>query len=75
MLSLTEPIYTQCGRYGGGIYVIDGYYSDRNYLNNNEIELLNKVTNIINNRSKDSLSLEELSLLNSIITKYKKPGD
>lgn len=25
ILSLTEPLYTQPGRYGGGVYVTDGY--------------------------------------------------
>lgn len=25
ILSRTQPIYTKCGRYGGGIYMLDAY--------------------------------------------------
>ena len=31
-LSLSEPIYTQAGRYGGGVYVLDDYYINRMYF-------------------------------------------
>ena len=44
-LSLKEPIYTRTGRYGGGIYVMDGYYIDRMYVSDEESEVLVKVFN------------------------------
>ena len=39
-LSLTEPIYTQTGRYGGGVYVMDNYIMDRMYMEDNELAVL-----------------------------------
>lgn len=32
-LSATQPIYTQPGRYHGGVYVVEGYSIDRMYMN------------------------------------------
>ena len=31
-LSIKEPIYTQSGRYGGGVYVIEGYFMSKQAL-------------------------------------------
>lgn len=33
ILSATEPIYTQPGRYSGGVYVVEGYYINNKYNN------------------------------------------
>jgi len=44
ILSATEPIYTQSGRYCGGVYVVDGYSVDRMYMDNAEIDVLKKYT-------------------------------
>ena len=42
-LSITEPIYTQCGRYDGGVYVTEGYKMDRMYMTDSELTVLNKL--------------------------------
>lgn len=31
-LSITEPIYTQSGKYTGGVYVVDVYFVERMYM-------------------------------------------
>lgn len=72
-LSLTEPIYTQCGRYGGGVYVMDGYVKDRMYMRESEIAVLRKLARFAENRSVCRLAPEELSELAGIISLYTKP--
>lgn len=42
-LSLTEPIYTKAGRYGGGVYIMDGYSVDRMYMAEEELDVLRKL--------------------------------
>ena len=58
------------GRYNGGVYVIDGFYLDRMYMNDSEIALLKKINA---ERVKLSLSFEETETLNKIIMSYQKP--
>ncbi len=70
-LSLTEPIYTRTGRYGGGIYVMDGYYIDRMYISDEESEVLVKVLNFA--VSQDALDSNDVHVLRHIIDKYTKP--
>ncbi len=40
ILSGFEPIYTQCGRYTGGVYMLDGCRTDRKFLDPEETSLL-----------------------------------
>lgn len=70
-LSLKEPIYTRTGRYGGGIYVTDGYYIDRMYMSDEESKVLVKIFNFA--VSHDALDSNELQALRHIIEKYTKP--
>jgi predicted DNA-binding transcriptional regulator YafY len=44
LLSISEPIYTQVGRHGG-VYIMDGYTIDRMYMEDIEIQVLQKVGN------------------------------
>ena len=41
-LSLEYPIYTVQGK-GGGIYVLENFHPDRNYLNEKQTELLERL--------------------------------
>lgn len=43
ILSLSEPIYTQSGRYGGGVYVTENYSIDRLYMSEEEENILRKL--------------------------------
>lgn len=73
ILSLNEPIYTQQGRYGGGVYVTDNYYFDRMYLTKSEIDVLKKIDDIAISKKSCILSDSELNILKKIISEYTKP--
>ena len=72
VLSGTEPIYTQFGKYGGGVYVVDGYYMDRMYMTDDELAVLQKLY-VSMNEEKALLTAEEKNLLKLIISQYSKP--
>ena len=72
-LSLTEPIYTQTGRYGGGVYVVEGYSINQLYLSESEISLLEKVCNFAEKQGKHAFSADELKRLRQIVSTYSKP--
>lgn len=73
ILSLSEPIYTRQGRYGGGVYVIDGFSSSRMYMNENELSVLQKILNGIDLGNILKLDTDEHQILKNIIKKYTKP--
>lgn len=72
VLSRTEPIFTQCGRYGGGVYVIEGYSIDRMYMTNAELDVLRKLY-IAADGDTALLTGAEKDLLRSLISQYSKP--
>lgn len=71
-LSYSEPIYTQTGRYRGGVYVVDTYTMDRMYMTEEEIRLMKKILSLTKNDSA-LLSPLEQELLSRIIVQYEKP--
>ena len=73
-LSITEPIYTQCGRYGGGVYVIDDYAISRMYMSDRELALLHKLASFAERKIVCNLTEDESSLLKTIIFHYTKPN-
>lgn len=73
VLSINEPIYTQCGRYGGGVYVTDNYSMNRMYMTDKELSVLHKLSTFAKNKSICDLSNEEIKLLKTIISQYTKP--
>ena len=72
VLSRTEPIYTQTGKYGGGVYVVDGFYINRMYMRDSEIDVLKKLY-IAADENSLLLTEDEKVLLNLIILRYSKP--
>lgn len=70
-LSLTEPIYTQPGRYGG-VYIVDGYCLDRMYMNDTEIGVLKKLYAYAENNM-SLLTSNEKKILELLILQYSKP--
>ena len=70
-LSRTEPIYTQFGKYGGGIYVVEGYSMDRMYMTDIELNVLKKLY-IAAEENQSLLTDEERNLLLLIISQYSK---
>lgn len=71
-LSRTEPIYTQFGKYGGGVYVVEGYYIDRIYMTNSELDVLKKLY-LSADKNETLLTNDEKNLLRLIISQYSKP--
>ena len=62
MLSLSYPLETIRGRYGGGVRVMDGYHMDQKYLKPEQHELLERLCT--------SLSGKDLAVINSIIKDF-----
>ncbi len=73
ILSTYEPIYTKRGKYDGGVYVVDSFSINRMYMNKEEITLLEKILNSIDNSVICKLEEKEYILLKFIITQYKRP--
>ncbi len=43
LLSLSYPIYTQKGRYDGGVYISEDYYLGKRYLNSEQQALVERL--------------------------------
>ena len=74
VLSVSEPIYTQCGRYDGGVYVMNDYVMNRMYMTDSEIDVLHKLLSSAKNKSICNLSEDEMKILDHIISCYTKPN-
>ena len=72
-LSYTEPIYTQSGRHAGGVSVVDGYYMNRMYMSEEEIAVLQKIADRVNQQRFGFLLPGEERTLEQIIRAYTKP--
>ena len=73
VLSITEPIYTQCGRYGGGVFVTDDYAMSKMYMTETELSVLQKVASFVESQAICILSKDECRVLRNIISQYTKP--
>lgn len=71
-LSSIEPIYTQCGKHGGGVYVMDGYFMDHVYMAEQELDVLQKLY-IAADENQSLLTDDEKNLLAHLISQYSKP--
>ena len=68
-LSLSYPIYTVCGRYGGGVFVDEDFYLGKQYLSPEQIAVLEQLSTKCDKKQQEVLS--------SIIKKFgrkKKEG-
>ena len=72
-LSLTEPIYTQTGRYAGGVYVVENYSGNQMYMSEKESEILHKLFDALVEQNNCLLTKIELDIFHSIVNKYTKP--
>ena len=72
VLSCSAPIYTQTGRYCGGVYVVDGYTMDRMYMEEYEIAVLQKICALAEEQQ-ELLSNHERSIIKRIIGNYSRP--
>lgn len=62
ILSLSYPIETKSGRYGGGVKVMDGFRLDRKYLKPEQEDLLSRLAS--------TLSGDDLTIMNSILKDF-----
>lgn len=72
ILSGTEPIFTKFGKYGGGVYVVDGYSIDRMYMTSPQIDVLKKLY-IATDKDPSLLTDDEKEQLRHLISQYSKP--
>lgn len=73
VLSLKEPIYTQTGRYNGGVYILNSYSTNRTYFSDEESGVMLRVLDILVNHKQIDLSDEDLIIVKRIVTSYTKP--
>lgn len=71
-LSITEPIYTQSGRYDGGVYVTKDYSISKMYMTEKELNVLHKLSKFADEKAVCELNVEENKLLKLIILQYTK---
>ena len=72
VLSTHYPVYTQVGRYMGGVYVLEGYTPDRMYMSEKEIGVLQKLLFFVQTMDL-GLTQEERCILQTIILLYTQP--
>ena len=65
------PIYTQPGRYNGGVYIDKEYQPDRVFFTEQETNLLEKLISCLAEKSYSMISMPDLTALRAIFEKYK----
>lgn len=73
ILSLQEPIYTQTGRYNGGVYILNSFSANMTYFSEKESDVMSKVLDKLMCGKQIDLSDEDLFILKRIVTNYTKP--
>lgn len=67
-LSLEAPIYTQTGRYGGGVYILDDYKRNTTKrLTEEQAATLVKAVNYLRNNLPREISDRDLDVLDAIV--------
>lgn len=69
-LSLTEPIYTMCGRHGGGVYIMDEKTGHEEPAREQEAEVLAKLLYLLELRQGAGLSQEEMNVFRRVVRNY-----
>lgn len=70
IISLTEPIYTKTGRYGGGVYIQEDYMPTDMYITYNEAKILKNLLNCAENGVACKLTPVEIALMSKLINDY-----
>ena len=72
-LSVNEPIYTQTGRYYGGVYIDTTYSMSKMYFEEPDRLLIEKIVVDIENNTYCTLNEDELKQLKRLLADYSKP--
>ena len=75
ILSYTEPIYTQSGRYGGGVYVTDNYTLDRMYFGPSEETIIRKALAAAEGNRPPDFTPKEIEAFRRLVRDYTKPDN
>lgn len=67
MLMCSYPIETACGRYGGGVKVMEGYYLNRKFLAHKS---LNSKQTALLRKLREQLSGDDLDTIDSILVQF-----
>lgn len=70
ILSLTEPIYTQTGRYGGGVFISQDHMPTNMYIIESEAKIIGKMISCAENGVICDLAPEEIEVINKLIDDY-----
>ena len=73
MLSEKEPIYTQTGRYSGGVYIMPEYYPSAFYFKDHELQILQQIVVIVEGYCKEKTDNSVLKQFRDLIANYTKP--
>jgi len=71
-LSLTEAIYTQSGRYGGGVYVLENFTANIKYFNKIETDLFNKIIVYLEHEKNPIFPEDEINTLKNMLISHSK---
>lgn len=69
-LSLTEPIYTMCGRYGGGVYIMTEKAAHEETAGAQEAEVLAKLLYLLEKQQGAGLNQEEMNVFRRVVRNY-----
>ena len=72
-LSTHEPLYTEQGRYTGGVFVADGYYFDKDFFTDPEKHIIRKIIKFAQNKTMCALSEDEINTLKRMLRNYSEP--
>lgn len=73
ILSLSEPVYTQQGRYGGGVYVMAGHRIDQQYMNPLQTQVIEKVIRLAAEKQQCVLQDVEIRALQNLLQMFAHP--
>lgn len=72
-ISITAPVYTQQGRYDGGVYVMEGYSIDRMYFADRETDVMRRLVADAEAMGYCRIEPSDLRILKELLTSYSKP--
>ena len=74
ILSTKAPIYTQSGRYDGGVYLLsdDANSFLKTYVSDTDVQILDKLLTYVEEHQDMVLDEEEKAVFRRIVTNYKK---
>jgi len=72
-ISITAPLYTQQGRYDGGVYVMDGYSIDRMYFTERETDVMRRLIADAETLGYCKVDASNLHILKELLAAYSKP--